>query len=337
MRGRAFAVVLGTLAFAAGGDAAGDRVGRIVFARDVGSQFELFSVAPDGTGLRRLTRNRVEDTDPKWSPEGRRLLSFGSTGIVIRDARGQALRRLPRPFGTEATWSPDGRSIAYLELACDDPSGKGGPGCAHLWTVRSDGTRRRRLVNANVEVNQDSDRRHAWAPGGRRLVYAAVAPPALVIVNAASGGTRVLRGTRGVGARQPAWTPDGTSIAFTRQKAPFGGSDIYVVSPEGTGLRPLVRSRSDLKAPTWSPDGRSIAFFRLVSGTPGDERYAVVVADADGSRLRRLGLSSTWDWLDWSPDSRGVLWTSFDRIFVAPADGRGRSRLIARGDAPDWG
>jgi Tol biopolymer transport system component len=330
--------ILGALSLAAGGDAAGERGGRIAFARDVGFQFEVFTVAPDGTGLRRLTRNRVYDTEPKWSPEGRRLLSFGVTGIEIRDTKGTVLRRLPRACCMEGRWSRDGRLIAYLEFACDDPDARGDPFCAHLWIVRSDGTgRRRRLVTANVDATGDIDRRYAWAPDGRRLVYAAFDPNALLIVNVATGATRILGGTRRVGAGQPNWSPDGRLIAFLRQRAPFGGSEIYVVAPDGSGLRRLVRTRSSLETPTWSPDGRSIAYFRLVNDSPGEERWAVVVADADGGRPRRLGLTSTWEWLDWSPDSKGVVWTDFESIFVAQADGRGRPRLVAKGETPDWG
>jgi TolB protein len=334
---RVVAVAIGVLTLAAGGTAAGERPGRIAFARDVGVQFELFTVAPDGTGLRRLTRNRVEDTDPKWSPEGRRLLSSSSTGLVIRDTRGQVLRRLPRTFGVEPRWSRDGRRIAYLEFQCDDPNERGGPLCADLWTVRSDGTARRRLVRANVDVTQDTDGRYAWAPDGRRLVYAAFDPNALLIVNVADGAKRILRGTRRVGARQPDWSPNGRLIAFLRQRAPFGGSEIYVVAPDGTGLRRLVRTHSDLQTPRWSPDGRSIAYFHLIDDDPGQERWAVVVADADGGRPRRLGVTHTWDWLDWSPDSKGVAWVDFFNVFVAYADGRTRPRLVAKGETPDWG
>jgi len=320
---RSVVVAFAILALAAGGSAAGERSGRIAFVRYVGPHQELFTVAPDGTGLRRLTRNRVEDYDPKWSPEGRRLMSFGSTGIVVRDLKGTVLRRLPRTCCQVGDWSPDGRLIAHLEFACDDPSGKGGPACANLWIVRSGGSGRRRLVKEGLDATGGFDRLYAWAPGARRLVYTA-STKALVIVDVATGGKRTLRGTRF--GEHPAWSPDGRRIAFLRQKAPFGGSDIYVVAPDGSGLRPLVRSRSHLEAPTWSPDGRHLAYFRLVAGTPGDERYAVMVA-----------VTSTTEWLDWSPDSTGVLWTSFNRIFVARADGSTPARLVATGDAPDWG
>ena len=331
------AVVLGLLASAAGGDLAAERGGRIAFAGDGGYLHELFVVRPEGSGLRRLTRNRVDDAEPRWSPEGRRLLSFGSSGIVIRDALGKVLRRLPKTHGLEARWSRDGRSIAFLVFACDDPTGKGDPICADLWVVRADGRARSRVVASNVDTTQVIGRLYSWAPGGRRLVYAAVEPQALVVAGRAGGAGRVLRGTRGVGAHQPDWSPDGRLIAFLRQKAPFGGADIYVVAPDGSALRPLVRSRSDLKTPTWSPDGRSIAYFRLVDATPGSERYAVVVADENGGGRRRLGVTGTWDSLDWSPDSRSVVWTDFEEIWVARADGRGRPRLVAKGQTPDWG
>ena len=110
------------------------------------------------------------------------------------------------------------------------------------------------------------------------------------------------------------------------------------MSPDGTGLRRLVHTRSDLETPRWSPDGRSIAYFHLINDSTGEERWAVVVADADGRRPRRLGVTHTWDWLDWSPDSKGVLWVNFFDVYAGRADGSGKPRLVAKDvDAPDWG
>jgi Tol biopolymer transport system component len=62
--------------------------GRIVFVREVGQQAELFSIRPDGSGLTRLTHEPAYDSAPVWSPDGRRIASFGTGGVVIRTRDG---------------------------------------------------------------------------------------------------------------------------------------------------------------------------------------------------------------------------------------------------------
>ena len=59
---------------------------------------------------------------------------------------------------------------------------------------------------------------------------------------------------------QPAWSPDGRSIAFVSRRA--GHAHIYLVSADGTGSRRLTSGAADDTRPSWSPDGREIAFVR---------------------------------------------------------------------------
>ncbi len=114
----------------------------------------------------------------------------------------------------------------------------------------------------------------------------------------------------------PAWSPDGQTIAFVRSGA------VYVM-PTGGGQRRLAAG-SD---PAWSPDGQTIAFVRS-----GD----VHVMHADGTRQRRLAPGSA---LTWSPDGRKIAFVdgrdNKAAIYVMRADGTGKRRL-ARGSDPAW-
>jgi len=96
----------------------------------------------------------------------------------------------------------------------------------------------------------------------------------IVVVNVDGSGQRVV--AQGI---DPAWSPDGTQIAFTRWNEPKG---IFVVNADGTGLR-RVYDIQYAKSPTWSPDGTKIVFalkeWRTVSGT----------------RWRPGGLQETWE------------------------------------------
>jgi Tol biopolymer transport system component len=327
-------VALGSLALAAGGATGGTRAGGIVFARFVGERHELFKVQPDGTGLVRLTRNSVDDEAPRWSPDGRRLLALADGRLVVRSPVGRVQRRLS-VAGFEPSWSPDGSLIAYLVGRCPDPTGKTDDACADLWVIRADGTGRRRLAAEDVDLTVVA-RPYAWAPDGRRLVYMkAGGAGRLVVVETRDARKRILGGTQGELSTDPSWSPDGRWIAFSRQRGPFQGSDLYLVAPDGTRLHRIARGR-DISRATWSPDGRRIAYLRAVA-PQGVDGWAVVVAAADGSRPRRLGVASDNSVLLWSPDSSRVLWSAFfERLVVAPANGRGHPSLVTTGETPDW-
>jgi TolB protein len=296
-------------------------------------------VRPDGTGLVRLTRNGLLDEDPEWSPDRRRLLARANGALVLRSPDGRVLHHLRAAGfeGFDAHWSPDGRLIAYLVGRCRDPNEKLDDACADLWVIRRDGTGRRRLAAEAVDLTVDA-RPYAWAPDGRRLVYMqAGGRGGLVIVAVRDGRKRILGGTRNALSSDPSWSPDGRSIAFSRQRGPFQGSDLFAVASDGTRLRRLARGR-DISRATWSPDGRRIAYFDATAPMRGEQRFAVVVADAGGRRARRLAVGTENSVLLWSPDSSHVLWsTFFQRLTIARADGSGRPALVTTGESPDWG
>ena len=95
----------------------------------------------------------------------------------------------------------------------------------------------------------------------------------------------------GHGAADPAWSPDGRTIAFVRWASPVGGHEdvgfrspeaIYVVQADGSGLRNLTpKPVGTYVAPAWSPDGRKIAF---VSDRDGNSEIYVMNADGSGQR-----------------------------------------------------
>jgi Tol biopolymer transport system component len=136
----------------------------------------------------------------------------------------------------------------------------------------------------------------------------------------------------------PAWSPDGTRIAFASARA--GSFDIYVMRADGTGTQRLTTTADNDQGPTWSPDGSQIAFARSRDGGH------VWVMEADGSDARRLTRDPASEVEpSWSPDGRWVAYsrrapgTSVREIWVARPDGSGRrevTRLAARSYGPAW-
>ena len=131
MRKRALAFVLVLAAAIAPGlagatrsaDRALPRNGRIAFERVTpGSPVAIYTIKPDGSGLRRLSRPGLVADSPAWSPDGRqlafRLYGKGqgqNNDLYLMRADGSGVRRLTNDPDSDgyASWSPDGRRIAY--------------------------------------------------------------------------------------------------------------------------------------------------------------------------------------------------------------------------------
>jgi Tol biopolymer transport system component len=94
---------------------------------------------------------------------------------------------------------------------------------------------------------------------------------------------------------EPAWSPDGTKIAFTSNRD--GNHEIYVLNADGTGVTRLTNDPLRDAEPAWSPDGTKIAFSR--SGYLGPEILVeqIYVMNADGSGAKGLttnGWGPSW-------------------------------------------
>ena len=103
----------------------------------------------------------------------------------------------------------------------------------------------------------------------------------------------------------PAWSPDGTQIAFETLRD--GNSEIYVMNHDGSEQVNLTHNPTADHAPAWSPDGTRIAFESLRDG--GRDIY---VMNADGSDQVRLTVGPGLNLAPhWSVDGQGIV---FSRI-----------------------
>jgi TolB protein len=124
-----------------------------------------------------------------------------------------------------------------------------------------------------------------WSPSGDLIAFHSLVGGAhIAVMNPDGSGEREVARWQSnweilevPGWQPPQWSPDGERIAFV-STSPFGDHDIYVISPDGSGLTDLTPSPGNDTDPAWSPDGKRIAF---VSTRDGDEE--VYVANADGS------------------------------------------------------
>ena len=128
-------------------------------------------------------------------------------------------------------------------------------------------------------------------PPGRNGLIAFVNPQGIAVIRSGGGGFRLL--THDKRDRSPAWSADGTRLAFER------GGGIYAMRADGRRLRRLTPRLRGGKQPAWSPNGREIAFTR---------KGALFTMRSDGSRQRLLyrRRAATVNRPSWSPDGSRI-------------------------------
>ena len=257
--------------------------------------------SPSKAGRRALERRLCRERRRKRAAEAGAQRERSC--LVARRADDRVLQRLqdlPHERRRERAPGPDEAAEAGRSaLLRGRPTGGSSPSCA------------RRLRPGLLQPLCREQRRERTAePDGE------AGPPAVVLVSGP--------------ASDPAWSPDGQTIAFVRLNASLG-EPIYVVKADGSGLRNLTpKPVGAYAAPAWSPDGRKIAF---VSDRDGNSE--VYVMNANGSGQRNLTRNPAFD-ADpaWSPDGRKIAFVSNRDgsygVYVMNADGSGQRRLAQR-------
>jgi Tol biopolymer transport system component len=154
----------------------------------------------------------------------------------------------------------------------------------------------------------------------------AAATPSPQIYVIGSNGVGEVSVTQGAKASDgPAWSPDGTKIAFSSNRD--GNWEIYVMNADGSGATRLTINRSaDDGSPTWSPDGTKIAFHSDRTGN-----YEIYVMNADGSSQTNLSNEAQSEDVSpsWAPDGARLVFASEGDLYVMTADGSQQMRLTA--------
>jgi TolB protein len=240
----------------------------------------LYTISPDGGDVSRIRGIPAGAWLPAWSPDGRRLAvaifppGTGPRELWIVDADGSNATKLAQADNiSQPSWSPDGSQLTF---AADTQEGS----AVHI--VDLDGSNNR-IVG---EVVQGEDYFSAtFSPDGTQILFDRGTDVGFGIYVMHADGTGVRRLSRNESDYNPAWSPSGLQIAFTRQEK-GAESDIFVMNANGSSVRRLTDGPSgDTNlAPTFSPDGTAIAYVSGKTGGPG----GLVVMDADGSSPRTI-------------------------------------------------
>ena len=127
----------------------------------------------------------------------------------------------------------------------------------------------------------------------------------------------------------PAYSPDGTKLAFTSSRD-GGNYDIYVKDLATGQLAQLTNDDAGVsdRRPAWSPDGAKIVF---------DDTEDLWVMDADGSNRRQLtDTAGVAEWqAAWSPEGTRIAFQREDDIWVIDTDGSDPKNLTRTPDLED--
>jgi TolB protein len=210
----------------------------IAFASRRAGTLDIYVMQADGTGTRRLTAKRVDDTHPTWAPDGRQIAFKRAEDIYVMNADGTSAHAVSHAMGSDSdpAWSPDGKSIAFTRR-------RSGTQEREIWVMRPDGSDARRLTSLRgVSINP------AWSPDGSQIAFASNIVGSLYdlyLVDVTS--KRVHRLTkRGPDTFGPAWSPDGSMIAYSQDGA------ISTTDLKGE-TDALTESKNNDSSPAWNP------------------------------------------------------------------------------------
>ena len=171
------------------------------------------------------------------------------------------------------------------------------------------------------------------AAGGSFDIYA---------VSAEGTGAEPLTMTEGDKEFDPAWSPDGSQIAFVMAPAGSQAGDVYVMEADGSDPRPLTDTPEAERRPAWSPDGSQIAFVRSAEPkSPGD----IYVMGAEGGEAQAVTETPEGeDGASWSPDGARLAFGRSNQgssgdIYVISPDGSGENQLTTTPETerlPAW-
>ena len=283
-----------------------------------------------------LTSYPGAEQSPSFSPDGSQV-AFSWTGeeddnqdIYLTLLDGGPRSRLTNDYARDfaPAWSPDGSLIAFMRRK---------NGIDEIRLVSPLGGRERKLIEL-LAVYPPAPVTLSWSPDGQMLAFTEKPAPdaqlRIGLVSTESGQLSPLTDpqddpTNPIGGWAPAFSPDGSRIAFVRSSR-YRVTDLFVAALDGASPRRVTSVEWDIRSLAWSPSGTELFF---TSEGPGPEVWRVNLSGGDpkpvlglGQDVGQLALSHSGDRLAYTTQRIGDkdIW----KVPLDPAAGSQPERFI---------
>lgn len=241
-----------------------------------------------------LTTLAAETPTPRKIAVSRTFGNPGQVGLFVAASDGSDEHPLLSSPGTDydPVWAPDGSSIVFTSDRA---------GSADLFRVKPDGSALERLT-----TDPAYDDQAAFSPDAKQLVFVSTrgsGRSALWILDVPTRKAKALTSGPG-GDFRPSWSPDGKWISFSSIRGnatPFSHgrwerlqlADIYMIHPDGSGLKKITSSGNFCGSPKWMADSSHVVVYcmtpeqtlanRLANPEPGNDTRLVSIDVATGA------------------------------------------------------
>ena len=302
---------------------------KIAFRTDRTGDNEIFVMNSDGSSPVNLSNSPAFEELPAFSPDGSRIAFVsdrdGNSEIYVMNSDGTNQTRLTNNSSGEShpSFSPDGSKIYFV-------SDRDGNNEIYVMNA-TDGSNQVRLTNAvgsdfapnrGIQLDRDDDGQgdacETLIAGVPRIAFATQRGGTVshVYTMNVDGSNQVPLTSGGLtDNREPAFSPDGTRIAFSSERD--GDSEIFVMNADGSNQTQVTFNNDLDYAPKWSPDGTRVALVRRDSISSLSASIVTMFADGSGQVIITPPSSGINEYPAWSPDGTKI---AFTRIFTSDAE-----------------
>ncbi len=293
--------------------------------------YEIFKMNPDGTGVKQLTTNKIDDYRATLSPGGKKIVYVsygkqtsnpqGDEEVYAMDALDGKEKKNLSNTGAGVSddypaFSPDGRSVAYESYGKQTSNSQGDEEVYHVNVL--DGTGKRNLTNNGADIEDSTPRLYPRRQEDRLQSYG------------------------------------------KQTSNPEGDEEVYVINADGSGQKNLTNNGAEVNDdyPVFSPGGKEIAYVSrgVQTSNPEGDHEVYVMSALDGSGQTNLTYNDdgVFDYeADFSPNGTKIVYQSYgvqtsnpegdQEVYVINAlVESGEKNLTNNGTdvhdfAPDWG